>query len=201
MTGSWWRVTSTPMRRRNGGWIRSGSDRASGKRWPSATPPIWAGSPRIGPSDSTPKRSGACRSAGHSTMVRAAWQADDQAVAAVAAGTHSDPFSILGLHQVGTLWVARAFVPHADSLSAWSLAGDRLGDLAQRDPAGFFEGEVAVTARQPIRYRARNAGGEWDVHDPFSFGPVLGPMDDYYLGEGSHLRLFDKLGAHALEFE
>jgi 1,4-alpha-glucan branching enzyme len=32
----------------------------------------------------------------------------------------------------------------------------------------------------------------------FSFGPVLGPMDDYYIAEGSHLRLFDKLGAHPM---
>jgi 1,4-alpha-glucan branching enzyme len=134
-------------------------------------------------------------------MARAAWQAEDKAVAAVVAGGHSDPFSILGLHQVGSIWVARAFVPHAQTLSAWSLAGEKLGELTQRDPAGFFEGEVAVSKRQPIRYRAGNAGGEWDVYDPFSFGPVLGPMDDYFLGEGSHLRLFDKLGAHALEFE
>ena len=48
---------------------------------------------------------------------------------------------------------------------------------------------------------AHNAGGEWQVWDPYSFGPVLGPMDDYYIGEGSHLRLFDKLGAHEMEFE
>jgi 1,4-alpha-glucan branching enzyme len=134
-------------------------------------------------------------------MARAAWQAEDGAVAAIVAGSHSDPFAVLGLHQVGTLWVARAFVPHAETLTAFSLAGERLGELQRRDPAGFFEGEVAVGGRQPIHYRARNAGGEWVVHDPFSFGPVLGPMDDYYLGEGSHLRLFDKLGAHAMEFE
>ena len=37
--------------------------------------------------------------------------------------------------------------------------------------------------------------------DPYSFGPVLGPMDDYYIAEGSHLRLFDKLGAHLIEHE
>jgi 1,4-alpha-glucan branching enzyme len=134
-------------------------------------------------------------------MARAAWQAEDRTVAAIVAGNHSDPFSILGLHQVGSIWVARAFVPHAETLSAWSLADEKLGDLVRRDPGGFFEGEIAVSKRQPIRYRAGNAGGEWDVHDPFSFGPVLGPMDDYFLGEGSHLRLFDKLGAHALEFE
>ncbi len=36
------------------------------------------------------------------------------------------------------------------------------------------------------------------VTDPFSFGPVLGPMDDYYIARGPRtLRLFDKLGAHA----
>ena len=134
-------------------------------------------------------------------MAGAAWQADEAAVAAIAAGTHSDPFAILGLHQVGSVWVARAFVPHADSLIAFGRAGEKLGELTRRDPAGFFEGEVALSSRQPIHYQARNAGGAWDVHDPFSFGPVLGPMDDYYLGEGSHLRLFDKLGAHALEFE
>jgi 1,4-alpha-glucan branching enzyme len=39
------------------------------------------------------------------------------------------------------------------------------------------------------------------VFDPYSFGPVLGPMDDYYINEGTHLRLFDKLGAHAMDFE
>src|SRR5690606_39747066 len=42
---------------------------------------------------------------------------------------------------------------------------------------------------------------EWWVTDPYSFGPVLGPMDDYYIAEGSHLRLFDKLGAHLIDHE
>ncbi len=37
--------------------------------------------------------------------------------------------------------------------------------------------------------------------DPYSFGPVLGPMDDYYIREGSHLRLFDKMGAHPIQHE
>ncbi|MEL6680312.1 MAG: alpha-amylase family glycosyl hydrolase, partial [Pseudomonadota bacterium] len=32
-------------------------------------------------------------------------------------------------------------------------------------------------------------------------GPVLGEMDDYLIGEGTHLRLFDKLGAHFITHE
>ena len=68
--------------------------------------------------------------------------------------------------------------------------------MQRRHDAGFFEGKLTISKRQPLRYHARNAGGEWWLTDPYSFGPVLGPMDDYYIAEGSHLRLFDKLGAH-----
>jgi len=129
------------------------------------------------------------------------WQAEESDIKAIVAGRHSDPFGILGLHEVDGVWVARTFIPHAETVSARTLDNRILGELSQRSDAGFFEGKVALKARMPVRYHARNDGGEWDVLDPYSFGPVLGPMDDYYIGEGSHLRLFDKLGAHAIEFE
>ena len=134
-------------------------------------------------------------------MSKEIWQADSAEVEAVVAGRHANPFGFLGLQQIGDVWVLRAFIPHAEMVTAFTLDGTELGHLVPRHPAGFFEGEVGVTKRQPIRYRAKNAGGEWDVYDPYSFGPVLGPMDDYYIGEGSHLRLFDKLGAREMEFE
>ncbi|MET0482684.1 MAG: 1,4-alpha-glucan branching protein GlgB [Aestuariivirgaceae bacterium] len=122
-------------------------------------------------------------------------------VAAIVAGTHGDAFGVLGLHEVDNGLVARAFVPHAEFLEALTLSGEPLGELQRVDDAGFFEGRLTLSKRQPIRYRARNAGGEWTLADPYSFGPVLGPMDDYYIAEGSHLRLFDKLGAHLIEHE
>ena len=57
-----------------------------------------------------------------------------------------------------------------------------------------------ITQRQPIRYHAQQCRRRVGcLSIPTSFGPVLGPMDDYYIGEGTHLRLFDKLGAHAIE--
>ncbi len=134
-------------------------------------------------------------------MAKENWQADSREVEAVVAGRHSNPFAFLGLQQVNGQWLLRAFIPHAEFVDAFTLDGRPLGHLIPRHSEGFFEGKVDVDRRQPIRYRARNAGGEWDVYDPYSFGPVLGPMDDYYIGEGSHLRLFDKLGAHEMEFE
>ena len=69
------------------------------------------------------------------------------------------------------------------------------------DRAGFFEGKISLKAREATRIAASNAGVRWTLTDPYSFGPVLGPLDDYYSAEGTHLRLFDKLGAHVLVHE
>src|SRR5215204_2236248 len=123
-------------------------------------------------------------------------QAAASDVKAIIAGTHGNPFAVLGLQEIGKKLVARCFIPHAETVTAFTLAGKPAGELSRRDDAGFFEGALSIRKRQPLRYRAGNAGGEWVVTDPYSFGPVLGPMDDYYIAEGSHLRLFDKLGSH-----
>ena len=120
---------------------------------------------------------------------------------AILGSRHPDPFSVLGLHEAGDRFVARCFLPGATEVIAETLAGKAVGTLERLDPAGVFAGPVAVKKRQPILYRARNASGEWTAIDPYSFGPVLGPMDDYYIREGSHLRLFDKMGAHPMTLE
>jgi 1,4-alpha-glucan branching enzyme len=122
-------------------------------------------------------------------------------VEAIVSGRHGDPFSVLGVHEADGRLVARCFVPHAEFVTAFTLRGKKAGELARVHDAGFFEGKLTIRKRQPLRYLARNAGGEWQLTDPYSFGPVLGPMDDYFIAEGSHLRLFDKLGAHLISHE
>jgi 1,4-alpha-glucan branching enzyme len=120
---------------------------------------------------------------------------------AIVEGRHGDPFAVLGLHETEVGFVARCFIPHAETVEALTLGGKAIGKLDRRNDAGFFDGMVAIDRRQPLRHRAKNRDGEWLVGDAYSFGPVLGPMDDYYIAEGSHLRLFDKLGAHLMEHE
>jgi 1,4-alpha-glucan branching enzyme len=122
-------------------------------------------------------------------------------VEAIVSGRHGDPFSVLGVHEAGGRLVARCFVPHAEFVTAFTLQGKKAGELARVHDTGFFEGKLSIRKRQPLKYLARNAGGEWQLTDPYSFGPVLGPMDDYFIAEGSHLRLFDKLGAHLISHE
>ncbi|MCB1452127.1 MAG: 1,4-alpha-glucan branching enzyme, partial [Rhizobiaceae bacterium] len=122
-------------------------------------------------------------------------------IEAIVSGHHGDPFGVLGIHRANGGLVARCFIPGAQEVEAETLAGKPAGTLTRRNDAGFFDGKLKIRKRQPLRYLARNAGGEWRVTDAYSIGPVLGPMDDYYIGEGSHRRLFDKLGAHLISHE
>ncbi len=122
-------------------------------------------------------------------------------IAAILAGTHSDPFAVLGVHKTDDGYVARCFILGAEAVTATALDGSVIGELACLDPAGFFSGDVKLAKQQPVRYRARRGDAEWAVTDPYSFGPVLGPMDDYFARQGTHLRLFDKMGAHPLKHE
>ncbi len=129
------------------------------------------------------------------------WTLPAPEVEAIVSGRHGNPFAVLGLHQAGNDWVARAFVPGAEELEILDKDGKRLVWLPRRHQAGFFEGSLPLGSRQTLGYLARNAGGSWTVIDPYLLGPVLGPLDDYYIGEGNHLRLHDRLGAHPMRHE
>ncbi len=122
------------------------------------------------------------------------------AIEALLAGTHADPFSLLGIHDGPEGAFARAILPGAETAEAYSLKDKKLGKLARVDERGLFEGKVKGK-RQPVKYRCTAGGHEWWVTDPYSFGPVLGPMDDFLIAEGTHQRLFDKMGAHLIEHE
>lgn len=122
-------------------------------------------------------------------------------IQAIIEGTHGDPFAFLGVHEAGSGYVARCFVPGAESVIAYNLGGDPIGELVRHHDAGFFSGLVKLSGVLPVRYRATRGDAEWTVTDPYSFWPVLGPMDDYFIREGSHLRLFDKMGAHPIKHQ
>ena len=132
----------------------------------------------------------------------AGWRLGEDAIAAIAEARHGDPFAVLGAHSVPEGLVIRAFVPHAATLEARDPDSQLIAELEQRHPAGVFEG-VAKGGRLPLDYRLRaaNDGGAWELDDPYRFGPVLGPTDDYLLVEGTHRRLFERLGAHVMVHE
>src|ERR1700735_4279730 len=117
------------------------------------------------------------------------------ALEALLQGRHTDPFSLLGAHAGPGGTYARVWIPGAERAEAHDLAGRRLGALTRIDKRGLFEGKI-FGAPRPVKYRAQGHGTQWWVTDPYSFGPILGPLDDFLMAEGTHLRLYDKLGAH-----
>ena len=126
------------------------------------------------------------------------WRASDAQVAALVGARHADPFALLGAHSVADGLVIRAFVPHAEHVSVVDLNGAILGTLVRRDNAGFFEGLLSASAPRAYRLRAANASAQWELDDPYAFGPVLGEVDDYLLVEGTHRTLYQRLGAHVM---
>jgi 1,4-alpha-glucan branching enzyme len=111
-------------------------------------------------------------------------------------GRHADPFGVLGPHSWpdGGAWLA-AFLPGAAQVVAVAAgSGEWLAALQLRDAAGLFEGPLPG----PVDYRLHVIwadGHDTLLDDPYRFGPVMGEMDAWLLGEGSHLRPFEILGA------
>jgi len=125
---------------------------------------------------------------------------DPTAAADIARGIHPDPFSVLGVHPDDSGGVVvRAFIPGAERVTL--LAGDGGEDhLSPVGAEGVFAGRLA-THPGCYRLRAARAADTWEVTDPYAFGPVTGEQDEYFLSEGSHLRLWQVLGAHPMTHE
>jgi 1,4-alpha-glucan branching enzyme len=118
---------------------------------------------------------------------------------AIVEGRHSDPFHYLGLHMEGGQTVVRAFLPEASKVDAIDEHGETAA-LVRIHDAGLFAGALPNGSRR-YQLRARFGDTVVDLDDPYRFPPVLTDFDLYLLGEGTHQRLYDKLGAHPLTMD
>lgn len=121
---------------------------------------------------------------------------------AVATGLSGDPFGVLGPHETADGWVIRTLVPGADNVQAVDGNGALLAELDPSDAPDLFIG-LLPKGMPPgdYRIRARRGPDSWEFVDPYRFGPVLGEVDDYLVSEGSHLNLWEVLGAHIIVHE
>ena len=120
--------------------------------------------------------------------------------AAIVAGRHSDPFAILGPHRTAQGVQVQVFLPRAQAVTLASGGTRRI--MRRRDPAGFFVAMLSAGAEPPdYQLHVTTAEGFQLHHDPYAFEPVLGPLDDHLLVEGTHERLYDRLGAHPMRHQ
>jgi len=115
---------------------------------------------------------------------------------AVIEGRHSDPFHYLGPHVEGDAALVRVFLPDAEGVAIVDEQGHE-SDLARIHDAGLFEGRLA-NGSQRYRVRARYGERQLEIEDPYRFPPILSDLDLYLLGEGTHMHLYEKLGAHPM---
>ena len=118
-------------------------------------------------------------------------------------GRHENPFAILGPHEVshsGSSAVAvRAYLP--GSRQVWVVDPSHGGALPMRriHQEGLFEAICPMLDKQSqskYTLRAEDANGHrTERHDPYAFPPLLGELDLHLLGEGTHWRSYEKLGA------
>jgi 1,4-alpha-glucan branching enzyme len=122
----------------------------------------------------------------------------------ICSGSHGDPFSVLGPHVTakGKLSI-RAFLPGAAIVQLLDGGGNLIpGTMTQRDAAGFYEQTLTAAPKDGYCFQVRwEDGQESVVEDPYRFGQVLGDMDVWLLGEGTHLRPYEVLGANPREMD
>jgi len=118
-------------------------------------------------------------------------------IARLLTASHDDPFAVLGPHKQGrSRWVT-AIDPGADTLAA--VVSGKAYPLTRLE-GPLFCGQVAGT--KPYTLRGTGADGSvWEYEDAYRFGPVMSDLDEYLLGEGTHQRLWEALGAHVMTHE
>ncbi|WP_261994745.1 1,4-alpha-glucan branching enzyme, partial [Streptomyces sp. ME109] len=110
-------------------------------------------------------------------------------------GSHHDPHSLLGAHEVPGGVVFRVLRPYAQSVAV-VVDGRRatLTDLGD----GLFTAVLPLDAIPDYVLSVTYAGRESELQDPYRFLPALGETDLHLIGEGRHEELWRALGAHLM---
>ena len=120
-------------------------------------------------------------------------------IRAIASGQHGDPFAVLGPHRDGQgRATIRAFLPEAREVSVVAPGGDgRPHAMKSLHPAGLWAATVPEQVADAYRLRVMDQGGHVrEIEDPYRFPSALSGYDLHLLSEGTHYRVYEKLGAH-----
>lgn len=118
-------------------------------------------------------------------------------------GMHGDPFSVLGGHIVSEddqkRFEIRAFLPEAGEAWVVNELTEESHIMENVHKKGFYSVALAGEAF-PYRIGIETPEGEIsEKPDPYSFGKVLTDFDLHLIGEGSHYKKYEKIGAHVIE--
>ncbi len=142
-------------------------------------------------------------------MVPLTSHAVDYALDALVRGTNGNPFAVLGphvtTHHGRAAIVIRTVQPFAKRVEVLRRDNGATVDaqLMMRLPQGIIWETTFENHDSIFDYRLRvteDTGRIVDIDDPYRYGRVLGALDLHLLGEGTHLRSWEKLGSHTMHF-
>ncbi len=119
---------------------------------------------------------------------------------------HHDPFEVLGPHQIEhngrSVWTVRAFLPDAEA--AWVVCPTERCEYpmqATHHPQ-FFECQIDQPIKANYQLRVKEGDRERVFYDPYAFrSPLISDYDIHLFAEGNHHRIYEKMGAHAVEVD
>ena len=132
------------------------------------------------------------------------------AIEALVAGAHGAPFDVLGPHRAyiddGVRTFVRTFQPDAERV--WLVPQSERGGKSAKSaperlpmtclhPAGLFS--VALPEGSAQRYQLEVERKDRRIErvvDPYALPSLFSDFDLYLIGEGRHLDLYERLGAH-----
>lgn len=127
---------------------------------------------------------------------------------AIIRGEHKDPHHILGMHEIEiqgkNQLIVNAFIPQGKEIIVLDVKEPKKKYKMERiHEEGFFT--VLISTRSKwFQYQLKIKDfteRKWVTYDPYSFMPVLTDLDLYLFGEGTHYRIYEKLGAHPMEIQ
>lgn len=125
---------------------------------------------------------------------------EQDALDAIVGGYHGAPFDVLGPHLIEDRLVIRALWPGATEIEVVPARGAPIPMSLIHD-AGLFEA-ILPGRKKIIAYKltARfSSGSEQTIDDPYAFAPTLSDFDAHLMAEGTHLHIYQRLGAHLTE--
>ena len=129
-------------------------------------------------------------------FINLASQLNKATLNALAGGWYGDSFSVLGLHRESGRRIVRTLQPKAGSVALRVRGTSTLVPMQKVHPAGIFEADMPAHKRRYQLCISDADGHSKEVEDAYAFPSMLGDLDLYLLGEGSHREIYRKLGAH-----
>lgn len=128
-------------------------------------------------------------------------------IQAIVDSTHGQPFAILGPHPLEMkgkpALAVRAFRP--DAVRLWVLGAGKNGldvEAQLLHEQGFFEAVVEGQFDGHVRLRGQSREGLlFEFDDPYGFPSQISGFDLHLMGQGTHYRLWERMGAHPVTID